>query len=187
MLTMYRRCRFLRRGDGVSSVAGVAARDPAVRLLHKAGERPLGDEVGGPGGGVGPSFPDERQAPAVPHDDQQVVVLHGEGREYEAVVEIEEQAAHQAQSWSVRGHLFTLHSHNPYNFMCCIMVMVPCTHQQDSLCIDCIMVMVPCTHQQDNPSWLFCHFGIDVGIYKTCTFLIVKRILMLRMYSAASL
>ena len=36
-------------------------------------------------------------------------------------------------------------------------------------------------------SWLFCHFDIDVCIYSTCTFLIVKRILMLIMYSAASL
>ena len=148
MLTMHRRCRFLRRGDGVYSVAGVATCDPVVRLLHKAGQRPLRDEVGRPGGGVGPSFPDERQAPAVPHDDQQVVVLHGKGREYEAVVEVEEQAARQAQSRSVRGHLFTLHTHSPY--ICCIMVMVPCTPQQDDPYIDCIMVMVPCTHQQDN-------------------------------------
>ena len=36
-------------------------------------------------------------------------------------------------------------------------------------------------------SWLFRHFDIDVCIYSTCTFLIVKRILMLIMYSATSL
>ena len=30
-------------------------------------------------------------------------------------------------------------------------------------------------------SWLFCHFDIDVCIYSTCGFLIVKRILMLIM------
>ena len=36
-------------------------------------------------------------------------------------------------------------------------------------------------------SWLFCHFDVDVYIYSTCTFLIVKRILMLILYSAASL
>ena len=35
-------------------------------------------------------------------------------------------------------------------------------------------------------SWLFCHFDIDVCIYITCTFLIVKRILMSIMYSAES-
>ena len=35
-------------------------------------------------------------------------------------------------------------------------------------------------------SWLFCHFDIDVCIYITCTFLIVKRILRSIMYSAES-
>ena len=35
--------------------------------------------------------------------------------------------------------------------------------------------------------WVFCHFDIDVYIYSTCAFLIVKWILMLIMYSAASL
>ena len=35
-------------------------------------------------------------------------------------------------------------------------------------------------------SWLFCHFDIDVCIYITCTFLIVKRILMSILYSAES-
>ena len=34
--------------------------------------------------------------------------------------------------------------------------------------------------------WLFCHFDIDVCIYSTCVFWIVKRILMLIMYSVAS-
>ena len=36
-------------------------------------------------------------------------------------------------------------------------------------------------------SWLFSHFDIDVCICRTCAFLIVKRILILIMYSAASL
>ena len=36
-------------------------------------------------------------------------------------------------------------------------------------------------------SWHFCHVDIDVCIYSTCVFLIVKWILMLIMYSAASL
>ena len=36
-------------------------------------------------------------------------------------------------------------------------------------------------------SCLFCHFDIDVCIYSTCTFLIVKQILMLIMYSATRL
>ena len=33
----------------------------------------------------------------------------------------------------------------------------------------------------------FCHFHINVCVYSTCAFLIVKRILMLIMYSTASL
>ena len=36
-------------------------------------------------------------------------------------------------------------------------------------------------------SWLFCQFDTDVCIYGTCAFLIVKLILMLIMYNAASL
>ena len=66
----------------------------------------------------------------------------------------------------------------------------------------CEMLKYRCTHLQhfaSSPSlplfflgggvssWLFCHFDIDVCIDSTCTFLIVKRILMSIMYSAASL